>query len=67
LNQERKDFRIGRILLKEKRGVSELGKEGCKDDQDPAHLYILPFLVQDKFPFLKKGSKQNQSIETSNV
>jgi len=25
----------------------EPGKEGCKDRQDPVHLFILPFLVQD--------------------
>jgi len=28
LNQERKDFRIGRMVC------LELGKEGCKDNQD---------------------------------
>jgi len=35
LNQERKDSRIVRIMLKEEKGVvSEPGKEGCKDEQD---------------------------------
>ena len=35
LNQERKDTRISRIMLKEKKGVvSEPGKEGFKDCQD---------------------------------
>jgi len=34
-----------RIMLKEKR-ISEPGKEGYKDGQDPANRLILPFLVQ---------------------
>jgi len=32
-------------------GLSEPGKEGCKDEQDPVNPLILPFLFQDKLPF----------------
>jgi len=28
--------------------VFEPRKEGYKEKQDPAHLFILPFLIQDK-------------------
>ncbi|MCT1524610.1 hypothetical protein [Sphingobacterium hotanense] len=58
LNQERKDERIGRIMLKEKTGfVSEPGKKGFKDWQD--HVERKNVAVSEPG---KKGLKGEQPI-----